>query len=572
METSATLFTELGFILGLATAVALLMRALHQPLIIGHIITGLIVGPVALGVLRSQETFQFFSEIGIAFLLFTVGLNLNPRVLREYGKVAIITGVGQVVITSLVGFAVAVLLGFESLPALYISVALAFSSTIIVLKLLSDKGDLEKLYAKISIGFLLVQDVIAIVLLFTIPLLAEGRGSPIELLGVLGRALLLSVIVFAVVKFGLLRAHTHIARSHELLFLLANAWGIGIAVLFREVGFSFEIGALIAGVSLSLLPSRHEIQARLFPLRDFFIVLFFIMLGSQMAVEDVRAFFFPALVFSALVLVGNPLILISIMGFMGYRRKTSLQTGFTVAQISEFSLILVALAVTLGHVVPSVLSMMTLVGLITIFGSTYLILFSDKWYRLLSPHLKAFERKKLIEQEQERKEYKLFLFGANRIGFDFIDTFQQWNRPFLVIDQDPEVIAQLAAERLDHEFGDAGDIELLESLGLSGADIIVSTIPDLETNLLILEVSRKNTNAPVFMAVAHNISNALRLYEAGATYVILPHFLGGEYASSLAKRFVEKSEDVVAIRAEHIERLKHHSARGHEHPIIERYR
>src|SRR3989344_3041459 len=171
------LLTEFGIILGLATVVALIMRLLHQPLIIGHIITGLIAGPILLDVLQSQDIFNLFSQIGIAFLLFSVGLNLNPLVLRKYGKVALITGAGQVVITSFVGFVIYILMGFEMVEALYISVALSFSSTIIILKLISDKGDLEKLYAKIAIGFLLIQDVIAILLLFVLPLLSTENGS-----------------------------------------------------------------------------------------------------------------------------------------------------------------------------------------------------------------------------------------------------------------------------------------------------------------------------------------------------------------------------------------------------------
>ena len=566
------LLTEFGIILGLATVVALIMRLLHQPLIIGHIITGLIAGPILLDVLQSQDIFNLFSQIGIAFLLFSVGLNLNPLVLRKYGKVALITGAGQVVITSFVGFVIYILMGFEMVEALYISVALSFSSTIIILKLISDKGDLEKLYAKIAIGFLLIQDVIAVVLLFTIPLFSMGQGSPQKLFSTFGEVVLLTLAVFAFSKLIIVRFHSYFSRSHELLFLLATAWGIGIAVIFREVGFSFEIGALVAGIALSLVPSRHEIYARLTPLRDFFIVIFFVMLGAQMTLSDLSSVIFPAIILSVMVLVGKPLILMVLMGAMGYRRKTSLETGFTVAQISEFSLILIVLGVSIGHLDQSVLSLVTLVGLATIFGSTYLVLFSDKWYKFLGPYLKIFERKRLIEGTQLEKEYNIFLFGGNRIGLDFLETFVKWQRPFLVIDHDPEVIGMLAKEKIDHSFGNAGDIDFLDTLKLSNAEIIVSTIPDLEINLLILESSQKGENKPPVMVVAHSISNALRLYEAGAAYVILPHFLGGEYAASFAQKFVQSAEEVQSTRMHHIEYLKNRAQRGHEHPILEKYR
>src|SRR3989344_7438376 len=567
-----SLFVEFSFLLVVAAAMAFLMRLLRQPLIIGHIMTGLLVGPFALDLLQSVETLKLFSEMGIAFLLFTVGLGLNPGILKQFGKVALITGVGQVVVTGVVGVALCLALGFSLVTSLYISIAFAFSSTIIILKLISDKGDLEKLYAKIAIGFLLIQDVIAVVLLFTIPLFSMGQGSPQKLFSTFGEVVLLTLAVFAVSKLIIVRFHSYFSRSHELLFLLATAWGIGIAVIFREVGFSFEIGALVAGIALSLVPSRHEIYARLTPLRDFFIVIFFVMLGAQMTLSDLSSVILPAIILSVMVLVGKPLILMILMGAMGYRRKTSLETGFTVAQISEFSLILIVLGVSLGHLDQSVLSLVTLVGLITIFGSTYLVLFSDKWYKFLGPYLKIFERKRLIEGTQLEKEYNIFLFGGNRIGLDFLETFVKWQKPFLVIDHDPEVIGMLAKEKIDHSFGNAGDIDFLDTLKLSNAEIIVSTIPDLEINLLILESSQKGENKPPVMVVAHSISNALRLYEAGAAYVILPHFLGGEYAASFAQKFVQSAKEVQSMRLHHIEYLKHRAEHGHEHPILEKYR
>jgi Kef-type K+ transport system membrane component KefB/Trk K+ transport system NAD-binding subunit len=567
------LFTEFGLVIITASVMALLMHTLRQPLIIGHILTGLLVGPLALNLMRSGEIFSLFGEIGVAFLLFSVGLSLNPRVLRDYGKVALVTGIGQVIFTTLAGLAIMLLLGFELIPSLYISIALTFSSTIIILKLISDKGDIEKLYTKISIGFLLVQDFIAVILLFVIPVITTETGSLAMLVGSFARAIGFSILIFLAARFLLARMHAGFERSTELLFLIAIAWGLGIAVLFREIGFSLETGALIAGVSLSLLPSRHEIISRLAPLRDFFIIIFFVVLGAQMALGNWHAILFPALILSLLVLIGNPLILISIMGFMGYRRKTSLQTGFTVAQISEFSLILVALGVTLGHVSKTELSMVTLVGLTTMFGSTYLILYSDWWYRLLGPYLKLFERRRPTEHDERQPQYQFVLIGSNRIGFDFIEMFKRSGKRFLVIDHDPEIIKGLRTDGIDCEFGDAGDVDFIESLGLRKAELVVSTVPDFEISALILKVSRdERKRRPMVMVVSHSIANALKLYEMGAAYVILPHFLGGKHASDIARRFVRTIANVSELRAEHIRYLKQRAERGHEHPVVERYR
>ncbi|MFH1473111.1 MAG: cation:proton antiporter [bacterium] len=568
----STLFTEFGIILVAATGIALIMRLMRQPLIIGHIITGVLVGPLLFNLIHSDEIFLLFSEMGIAFLLFIVGLNLNPRVLKDYGKTAIIAGVGQVAFTTLAGFLVSTWLGFNVVTSLYIGVALSFSSTIIILKLISDRGDLDKLYAKISIGFLLVQDLIVFALLFSLPLFTGDSISILSILTIFAKAILLVFLVIMTAKVVVMRMHPYLSRSSELLFLFATSWGLGIAVLFRELGFPLETGALVAGVALSLLPARHEINAKLSPLRDFFIVIFFVLLGSQINLMHIGAVLGAAAILSLLVLIGNPIILTAIMGVMGYRRKTSLQTGLTVAQVSEFSLILVALGVSLGHIDQSILSLVTLVGIVTIFGSTYLILYSDFWYRILKPYLKIFERRQTTEISEEIIPREIIIFGANRVGFDFIEKFRERGERMLVVDHDPEIIKQLQSQGVNQSFGDAGDPEFLDTINMTTAELIISTIPDLNTNLIIIRRGHRERPEIPIMVVAHSITNALKLYRAGASYVILPHFLGAEYASALAHRFASKTEDVETVRKNHISQLQHRIELGHEHPVVEKYR
>ncbi len=568
----ATHFLEIAALIGIATAIAFAMRLLRQPLIIGHILTGLLVGPFVLDLVRSAETLQLFGELGIAFLLFTVGLGLSPHVLKTFGRIAVVTGVGQVLFTTLAGFAICMALGMGMVPALYVAVALAFSSTIIILKLIADRGDLDKLYAKIAIGFLLVQDLIAIVLLFAVPVLSGSANGLQALLGGVLEGVVLGAGVVLVAKHVIGRMHRYLEGSHELLFLFATAWGMGVAGLFWSAGFSLESGALIAGVALATLPSRHEIAARLLPLKDFFIVAFFIYLGSQMALGDLAGVLVPALILSLLVLVGNPVILMVIMGLLGYRRRTSLQTGLTVAQISEFSLILVALGVSLGHVEPRILSLVTLVGIITIFGSTYMILHGDTLYRWLHSALSIFERKDAREPRVQRESYDAFLFGGGRIGMEFVELFARKGHRFLVVEHDPEIVAELRREGVAVEYGDAGDVNFLEDIGLHGASIVVSTIPELETNLIIVEEAKRANPRCVVIAVTHRVSNALELYETGADYAILPHFLGARYAANLAERYAGDLEALTSLRKEHLEKLRKIAEKGIEHPILERYR
>ncbi len=564
--THMTLFIELGIIIGVAFVVSLLMTFLRQPLLIGYIITGLLVGPIIAGSI-SPDTFTLFSEIGIAILLFTVGLHLSPKTIKEFGKVSLITGIGQVAITSLAGYAVAILLGFTQIESLYMGIALAFSSTIIIMKLISDRGDMETLYAKISIGFLLVQDFLAIILLFSIPLIASNTVGASELITTIGLGIGIIASILFIGFYLLPKINNFIAKNVELLFLFATVWGIGIAGVFMLSGFSIETGALVAGIALSTLPSRHEISARMTPVRDFFIVMFFIVLGSHMTFGEVITLLPHALILSALVLIGNPLILMTIMGLLGYKKRTSLQTGFTVAQISEFSLILMAMGVTYGHITGSTLSLVTLVGLITIFGSTYFILYSDKIYAFLEPYLSVFERKSSQETPLALQTYNVILFGGNRIGHDFINTLRENEESLLVVDHNPALVKKLELENINAIYGDASNFDFLSSLPLSYASMIISTIPNAETNTLLYKIAKKENEHMTVLVVSHNIEEALQHYNNGIDYVILPHFLGGQYASELALLIHKNPNRKESTKEAHIQSLESRLLQGHSHPL-----
>lgn len=571
LRTRMELFLEISILIAVATGMALVMRLLRQPLIIGHILTGLIVGPFVLDIVHSTETLALLGEIGVAILLFTVGLHLSPDIFRQYGRVAIITGVGQVVLTAIAGYFVCVTLGLSPLASFYVSVALAFSSTIIILKLLSDKGDLDVLYAKIAVGFLLVQDLIAILLLLAIPLFSSGETSATDIVRfVVSGAILISFIYLAS-HFFLSRISSFIERSQEFLFLFAIAWGIGIDALFREFGFSLESGALIAGVAIASLPSRREISARLTPLRDFFIVMFFIYLGAQLQLDAVASLLPAAVILSALVLIGNPIILMGIMGALGYRKKTSLQTGFTVAQISEFSLILVALGVSFGHVSAEILSLVTLVGLITIFGSTYLVLYSDRIYRVLEPYLGLFERSDAHEARARRTSFDTVLFGCNRIGYDFLEALLPLDNKLLVVDHDPEIVEKLQKADVAVAYGDASDISFLETIDFTTVDLVISTIPDVEINALIHRTVRAANPHAIVLVVAHRASDALAHYDDGIDYVILPHFLGGKYAADLVVKYEGDPGKYEHLRKRHIEHLQLRIAIGHDNAPHKRH-
>lgn len=561
------IFLEMGIILAIAVLIAGIMRVLKQPLIIGHIITGIIVGPLFLNFVQSENIIAVFAQIGVALLLFIVGLTLSPKVIREVGKTSLVTGVGQIIFTSLVGFFICLLLGFSLTASFYIALALTFSSTIIIMKLLSDKHDTRKIYGKISIGFLLVQDVVAVILLIIISSFSNGENIANLAFDLLLKGVMLVSFTAVLGLYVFPRLTNFFAKSQEFLLLFSLSWGIGLSALFYYMGFSIEIGALTAGIALSVSPYNLEISSKLKPLRDFFIILFFILLGSQMIFTDISMFIIPVIVLSVFILVGNPLIVMILMGFLGYPKRTGFSAGLTVAQISEFSLILIALGVRVGHLSGEILSLVTLIGLGTIAGSTYMIIYSDRIYSFLSKYLSVFERKNIKKMLKPIKEdYDILLFGYNRIGYDFLESFKKLRNEFLVVDYNPETIKELSKQNINCSYGDADDSEFLEELDLRGVKMIVTTIPEFETNKLIIKKARKVNPNAVIMSVAYTINQALSLYDEGASYVIMPHFLGGHHASIMTNKYGFNTKKFLNAKQKHIKYLRARIKKGHEHP------
>lgn len=552
------IYLEISSIIVIALFISLLMRLLKQPLIVGYIFTGILVGPNLFDLVHSHEVIELFSKLGISILLFIVGLNLSPGVIREVGKVSLATGLGQVLFTSIVGFLIALFLGIERTAAMYVAIALTFSSTIIILKLLSDKGDLNKLYGRIAIGFLLVQDIIATLILLVTTSISTGDGGNIFAVAYLtilkGVSLIGAIIIVS--NYILPRISHFVAASQELLFLFAISWGLGMGALFMNLGFSVEIGALVAGVTMSMTPYAYEASSRLRPLRDFFIVLFFILLGSQMVLTDISRLLVPALILSGYVLIGNPIIMIIIMNLLGFSKRTSYSAALTVGQISEFSLILATLGFEVGHLPQEVLSLITMVGLITISGSTYLILYSDHIYPFVEKILSYLELKKNKNEEAVDSHYSAILFGYQRVGEDFIESFERLGLNYVVIDFNPESIELLKEKGIPHIFGDASDPEFLAELHLSHLKYVISTIPDVQVNKYLVEKIREKNHRTIILAIAQNRDESMVLYKGGATYVIMPHYLGAQYAAKMIGKHGLDRREYHALREKHLSYLE----------------
>jgi len=565
------IFIQLAVILLAAFIVSYIVKALKQPIIIGYILAGILISPFLLKIGYSGDIVGTFSQLGIAFLLFIVGLHLNPKVIKEVGVTSLVVGLGQIILTFGLGFLVALkILNFAPLASVYIGIALAFSSTIIVMKLLSDKKQLDSLYGKLAIGILIIQDLVAVAVLMAISSISGGGLIVADELSNLFIGGGLIVALFLVGYLLLPRILRSVAKSQELLFLFAICWCFIAAALFSFIGFSMEIGALIAGVILSISPYATEISSKIRPLRDFFLIIFFIILGLQIQVSNLGDIIVPALVLSGVALILKPLIIMIFMKMFGYTKRTNFFTGSILSQISEFSLIVIGLAATAGHVGPEIMNILVLTLVITILVSTYLTDFSQKIYQKISRFLVIFEKKKIRKERKVKTKYDAILFGYNRIGFSILNSLKKLKKDYLVVDFNPDTVMNLNKYRVPALYGDAFDLELLEDLPLDKTKLLVSTIPDIETNILLLNTIREMNKKAIVILRAHSIEEALELYEKGANYVLTPHFLGGEYVAKMIKHSGLSKKDYGVERSKHVRMLNDVKKEGHRHPDVEK--
>ncbi len=553
----STAFAELSIVIVVATGVSLFMRLIKQPLILGYILAGLLVGPAALGLIHSHETFEAYSSLGIALLLFIIGLGMNVGELKRLGKVVVLTALASLITIGSVGFAASrFVLGFGVTEDFITGMALYFSSTIIIVKILSDKKEQNRLHGQIAIGVILVEDIVATLALLFIVANQSGGLTVGEVGQLLGKgALLIAGLAICSTKI-LPRVSKYIASSQELLFLFAIAWGFGIATLFARAGFSIEVGALFGGVALASSPYAAEIASRLKPLRDFFVVLFFITLGEGLEVSNLAAAVKPALLLSAIVIILKPLTITTVTGLLGYTKRVSFKTGINLSQISEFSIVMIVLAASAKLVRPEISAIMTIVAITTIAISTYLMHYDDELFaRFDKLKIKLFDN---ATQNEKRTHngYPLLLFGYHHGGHEFIHTFRQIGKRFLVVDYDPLVIETLEQQQVPHMYGDATDNELLDEIGIDNTKLIISTFSDFEVSQQLVRNIMVRNPLAVIICHANNHDEALKLYELGSTYVMIPHHIGSEKISHFIKRSGLKKSEFKNFREKHLEYLK----------------
>ncbi|MFP4004188.1 MAG: cation:proton antiporter [Alphaproteobacteria bacterium] len=521
----------------MAAVVGFIGVTLRQPLIVSYIAVGLLAGPSALDIVRSDEQIRLLSELGIALLLFMVGMKLDTKLIRSLGAVSLTTGLGQVAFTSIVGYFIGLALGLDAMTSLYVAVALTFSSTIIIVKLLSDKRELDTLHGQIALGFLIVQDLVVVLAMIVLSAVGVGTAETdgaAEIITVFASGAALVAVVVLFIRYGADPLTERLARAPELLVIFAIALAAIFAAVGDVVGLGKEVGGLLAGIALASTPFRETIAARLSPLRDFLLLFFFIALGASLDLSLLGAQMLAAGVFSLFVLIGNPLIVVLIMGAMGYRKRTSFLAGLTVAQISEFSLIFVAMGVSLDHVTPGALSLVTMVGLVTIAASTYMITYSHQLYRRFEPMLGIFERRGTPRERPGEARYRphpydVVIFGLGRFGKAIATRLKDKGVRVLGVDYNPLVVRRYLSLGLHARFGDATDPEFVARLPLKQVRWVVSTIPIHHTGLshedartTLLQITRAAGFSGKIALTSHSKADTEDLLASGADIVFEP--------------------------------------------------
>ncbi len=556
--TAADSLLALGIVIAFAALLGAWASFFRLPLIIAYILAGLILGPFVLKNSHT-ETFALLRDLGLSFLLFLVGLEIKTSELKNFGKQSLIVGSVQIVAISIITFFLALALGFSVGSAVFVAIALSFSSTVIVVKLLTEKRDLDSLYGKLAISILLIQDVAAIFILILIPALGGGKFSFSKFIITILVGLVLVSLIYFFSKKVLPYLFERMARNLELLFLTSLAWLLLIAAISAKFGFSVEIGAFLAGLGLASLKEEHQIAARIRPLRDFFIVIFFILLGSQILTGFSLSILAIALVLSVFILLLKPLIVLVVMGRLGFKRRTGFMTGVSIAQVSEFSLIIMFLGLKEGLIGQNIVSVVTLTAFITIATSAYLSVFATKIYRRLEKFLKFSEvpGSKIEETgEMTLLENHVVLVGCNRLGWEVLKQLQKQDKQILVVDFNPTIIKALQELKVEYLFGDVTDPDIWQQANIAKASIVISTVFDPDDTLELLSNIRTLASKPIVFVTAAEREWAMKFYQEGADYVIVPRILSGHQVAHLLTEQKLSEIREGRMKTDHLEELR----------------
>lgn len=551
------LLIEIGMIIILCAFVASFSRLIKQPPLFAYVLSGFIIGPALFGFVKDIDIISSFSEIGIAFLVFLAGLEISLKKLRQVNmKKIVVIGLLQMVILIAMIIPLAKMIGLDFMQSVYISLIISFSSTMVVLKILSDKGDLVTLHGRILIAILLLQDLFAI---FAISIIASGEMT----LSVFSTAfiklaamILLAFILQKLVLNYVFRRATESKHAKELVVLFALAVLFIFIILSIVLELSIAIGAFIAGMALANLTFKSELEARIKPLRDFFSILFFVALGMQITITGLKdeLSLFVFILFGAMLL--KPLLTFILLKVFGYTEKTSFASSLGLGQLSEFSIMIAAIGFTANILTHSMLSTVIIA---TIISMSLTVIMLENENRIFEIFRRPISFLKFIPVREnvgymDSSDKSILIVGCDRMGKIILKDFLATNKEdIVVIDYNPEIIASLKEKKISCIYGDIESPDILESFDVSKLTRVISTAPNLNDGVLLLKKIRKENSKAKVILTAQTNEDALELYEQGADYVMLPRFTAGEVVSNIIKK---EDSALKEVKKNQIDRIK----------------
>ena len=552
MTEHVDLLSSVGLCISVAAALAFIGNWLRQPLLLAYLLAGVLIGPqIGLGLISDQASIQTVSEIGLILLLFIIGLELDLNKLLAAGKPVLVTGILQFPLCVALGLAFFIPFGFRmsggDFGLLYLAVCLAISSTMIVVKLLYDKFELDTLPGRITLGVLIFQDIWAIVVLGIQPNLLDPQFG--KLLGSLGSGVLLVVVTLVISKTLLPRLFRSVAKLPELVLIGSLAWCFIVCAAANAAGLSREMGALIAGVAISTFPYNLDVVAKVVSIRDFFVTLFFVALGMQIPLPTPELVGM-ALLASAFLVASRFVVVFPILRALRQGHRTSLLPAINLAQMSEFSIVIAAIGLGYQHIDQKTMSLLIFVFAITSVASTYMIGYSHPLQERLGGWLTRLGIKDLDHgaalpaQAPEAAPRDVVLLGFFTEASALVHEYEMAHHPMLerllVIDFNPDVHAELKRRGIACKYGDVASMQTLHHADVHDAKLVVSTIPDTilkgTSNLRLLQQARRLCPHAKVVVTANRAASALELYEAGADFVFVSRLHSAAQMASILEQ------------------------------------
>lgn len=546
---------SIALIIIFATLLGVFAKKTGQPTVIAYIVTGLILGPVGLNAASETGLTQLLSELGLVFLLFLIGLEIDIEEIKEVLKPTLGIGIIQMALTAGAGFIIAAGIGFTTIESLLIGAAVMFSSTALVVKLLADRDEGSTLPGRLDIGILLIQDVVVILIL---ALISIGSASPqqiaIRLLEVFAMISMIGVLSYLSSKYILPKILKQISDNKSAFFTHGVAWAFIFITAANHFNLSMEIGAFIAGIGFAQLPYSRELQERVRPLTDLFMAVFFINFGLNMIPSQLSAYFFEAIIFSVLIMIAKFGIFFSLIDRFKFTPETSFTASVNMTQISEFGLILGSLAATEGIISGEITGFLSLLAIITMGTSSYLIRYRDRIHGFSEDFLQRFESEDKNDIEIESIENHALVLGYDTVSKNCLESLKEHFGQVVIVDRNPDNIDELANSEHEYIYGDLNHGEIRKAAGLDKANLVLSVIPDIEVNKEIIEHTDQR---PTLFLKAGSLDEAGELYEMGAHYVILRNVLTGERMSEYLKLYLEDRELFKEEVGEDINRIRY---------------